>query len=272
MSTMTASPSSQPARTVSVVQQKGGVGKTTSTYHLARAAHTAGNRVLVVDLDAQGNISTSLVRDVVDPDATMADVLTGDLPIDDVVTGSIWEGVDLAPTGTGLAAALDHLMAQTGREQRLRRALASVRDRYDLVLIDTPPSLGLASVSALTAADSAVLVAEPHEYSTDGLGDVAATIADVREYLNPNLDVAGILLNRVRATTTAREQIDEICRGIDVHLPGAVVWVDRQVPLWAQIADTVSAGRGLDEGGPRLRTLAERVYAPIVADLIGGGR
>lgn len=263
--------STQNTRTVAVVQQKGGVGKTTSTFHLGRAAVVAGYRTLVVDLDSQGNATDALTSGDIDPNATMADVLGDDLSLPDVVVPSVWPGLDVAPATSALAAAIDYLGTVTaGREHRLRKALEKIEGQYDLVLVDTPPTLGLSVVNALTAAHAAVIVAEPHAWSADGIADVSVTIRDVVEYLNPRLHVAGVLVNRVRQTKTAGELIDELATGIGSHLPGVPVWVDRTVPLWTDIADYVDAGVGLDQGSPRLRQLTERVYTPIVADLIGG--
>ena len=264
------------ARVVAVAMQKGGVGKTTSTINLARAAAVYhGARVLVVDFDPQGNTTSALAADELEPDqVTVADAVVPDADVDlrDVLVPTIWENVTLAPAGETLATAESRIAASTaGREHRLRKALAPVLADYDLVLIDNAPSLGLLLVNALTAADSTVLVAEPDQWSADGLALLRKTIAGVVEYSNPRLSVAGVLINRWRNTSTAAELADEIADGVEEHFPGTPVWLDRRVPLWQGIPDHVLAGVGLDEGPARLRALAETTYRPIAADLLGVG-
>lgn len=262
------------ARVAAVAMQKGGVGKTTSTLNLARAAavyHRA--RVLVVDLDPQGNTTSTLAADELASDqVTVADALVpdADVTLAEVIVPTIWENVSLAPAADTLAAAEAHIAAaSTGREHRLRKAVAPVLGDYDLVLIDNAPALGLLLVNALTAADVAVLVAEPDQWSADGLSLLHKTLAGVIEYSNPALTVAGVLLNRVRNTATSAELAEEIAAGVRAHFPGAEVWLDRRVPLWQGIPDHLAAGLGLDQGPAKLRALAEDTYRPIAADLLG---
>ncbi|OLT40046.1 hypothetical protein BJF85_06950 [Saccharomonospora sp. CUA-673] len=270
---MTASTSSQPARTVAIAMQKGGVGKSTSTICLARAAHIAGHRTLVVDLDAQANTTSDLVAEPVAADeVTVADALVGDVDLADVLVPSIWSTVTVAPAAATLSVAMDQLASVVAREMRLRKALKPLLGDYDLVLIDCPPALGLSTVNALTAADDVLLVAEPDVWSLDAVADIAQAIGDVREDLNPDLATVGVLLNRCRRTAEATQAITELGEGLDHHLPGTPVWVDRQVPLWTDISKHVHGGVGLDEGPPRLRQLMERTYSPIVAELVGGSR
>lgn len=259
------------ARTVAIAMQKGGVGKSTSTICLARAAHIAGHRVLVVDLDSQANTTSDLAAEPVAPDAvTVADALVGDVELGEVLVPSIWNRVTVAPAAATLSIALDQLASVVAREMRLRKALKPLIADYDLILIDCPPALGLSTVNALTAAEDVVLIAEPDAWSLDAVADIAQTIADVREDLNPNLGTAGVLLNRCRRTAEATQVTDELVAGIDVHLPGTPVWTDRQVPLWTDISKHIHAGKGLDEGPPRLRQLMNRTYSSIVTEMIGG--
>lgn len=262
------------ARVAAVAMQKGGVGKTTSTINLARAAAVYhGAKVLVVDFDPQGNCTSTLAADEVAPDqVTVADTVLPDTDVTlaDVTVPTIWHGVDLAPAGETLATAEARIAAApAGREHRLRKALAPALGDYDLVLIDNAPALGLLLVNALTAADKAVLVAEADQWSADGLALLRKTIGMVSEYANPNLQVAGVMINRWRNTATASELADEITEGVAAHFPDTPVWLDRRVPLWQPIVDYMHAGRGLDEGPVRLRLLAETTYRPIAGELLG---
>lgn len=263
------------ARIATIAMQKGGVGKTTSTINLARAAAVYhGAAVLVVDFDPQGNTTSTLAADEVTPDQlSIADAVLGEATLGEVVVPSIWDGIALAPAGETLAVAEGRIAASTaGREHRLRKALEPVLEDYDLVLIDNAPSLGLLLVNALTAAHMAVLVAEADQWSADGLAMLQHTIAGVIEYSNPRLDIAGVLINRWRRTTTANELAEEITEGVAAHFPGVPVWLDRRVPLWQPIVDYIQAGKGLDEGPARLRTLAADTYGPIAGELLGIGR
>lgn len=262
------------ASVAAIAMQKGGVGKTTTTLNFARAAavyHHA--RTLVIDLDPQGNTSSTLAaEEIADDQVTVADALVpdGDTTLGEVIVPTIWEGVDLAPAADTLAAAEARIAASTaGREHRLRKALSPVLADYDLVLVDNAPALGLLLVNALTAADTAVLVAEPDQWSADGLSLLHKTLVGVVEYSNPRLTVAGVLLNRVRPTATSNELAAEIAAGVSRHFGQVPVWLDRKVPLWQGIPDHLAAGLGLDQGPAKLRSLAEDVYRPIVGELLG---
>jgi len=262
------------ATVTSVAMQKGGVGKTTCTICLARAAavdHQA--RVLVVDLDPQGNTTSALAAEGIAADqVTVADTIlpTPGAGMDEVIVPTVWAGVDLAPGGGTLQAAEQHIEASPyGREHRLRKALAPALEKYDLVLVDNAPALGTLLVNSLTAADLALLVVEADQWSADGLALLRTTLDGVTEYSNPALRTVGTVINQWRRTSTAQELADEITTGMAHHFPGVPVWTDRRIPLWQGIPDHILAGRGLDEGPPKLRTLAADVFRPIAADLLG---
>lgn len=262
------------ATVAAVAMQKGGPGKTTCTICTARAAriyHDA--KVLVIDFDAQGNTTSTLARDPVAPDQlTIADTVlpTPEATLDEVIISSCWDGVDLAPGGPGLAAAERRIMAsEHGREHRLRKTLQPALDAYDLVLIDNAPALGMLLVNALTAAHRALLVVEADQWSADGLSLLRSTLDGVIEYSNPELTVAGTIVNKWRNTGSHAELAEEIADGMKQHFPGVPVWTDRRVPLWQGIPDHILAGLGLDEGPTKLRTLAEDTFRPIAGDLLG---
>jgi chromosome partitioning protein len=198
--------------TAAVLNQKGGVGKTTVTLGLASAAQAVGHKVLVVDLDPQASASWTLGIELDDRTLGVSDVIesgtTGSA--DDAIVESGWgPEVEVLPSGRALA---EHERARGGStERRLRKALTGVTDRYDVVLIDCPPSLGNLTLSALSAADLAVVVVEPATYSIRGVSAVADTIDDVWDQLNPELDLAGIIVNKMPAVSAeAERRIDEL--------------------------------------------------------------
>lgn len=261
------------ATVTAVAMQKGGVGKTTCTICAARAASTYHHaRVLVVDLDPQGNSTSTLAKDPVEPgQLTIADAVIpdADTNIGDVIVPTEWEGVDLAPGGESLAIAEQRILAtQQGREHRLRRALKPVLGDYDLILIDNAPALGQLLVNALTASNKAILVVEADQWSADGLSLLRKTLNGVVEYSNEHLTVAGTIVNRWRRTGTQSELLAEITEGMQAHFPGVPVWTDRVVPLWQGIPDHLLAGRGLDEGPAKLRAMNADTFVPIAGDLL----
>lgn len=196
-------------RTLAILNQKGGVGKTTVTLGLASAAASAGRRVLIVDLDPQASTSWVLGVDP-HPDArTVADVLAdNDRRLDQVIQHSAWSPmIDVLPS----SPALQEL--ETGRSKGLRAALATVESDYEAVLIDCPPSLGNLTRSALTASRHALLVVEPSALGLRGIGGVADLIDDVWDSSNPELELAGVVLNRVPAVSReAERRIEELAR------------------------------------------------------------
>jgi chromosome partitioning protein len=198
-------------RTVAVLNQKGGVGKTTVTLGLASAAAAAGRRVLVVDADPQAASTWVLGHDPVELSASVADLLDGDTSAATVrasVVASAWsEQVDVLPASPRLQE------YERGSTKRLRRALERVADDYDAVLIDCPPSLGTLTRSALTAARHALIVVEPSSLGLRGIGGVADAVDDVWDATNPELELAGVVLNRVPAISSeADRRIDELVR------------------------------------------------------------
>ncbi|HEU4480321.1 MAG TPA: AAA family ATPase, partial [Actinomycetota bacterium] len=177
-------------RTIAFANQKGGVAKTTSTLSIAVALAEMGRRVMVVDLDPQGALTYSLG---IDPDAldeTVNDVLVRRLPIDKVIVG---REVDLVPANIDLAGAEAVLLAKTGREYALQRAIREVEERYDFVLIDCPPSLGILTINGLTAAGEVVIPLQTEALSHRGVGQLLETLEDIRHFTNPTLRILGII-------------------------------------------------------------------------------
>jgi chromosome partitioning protein len=186
-------PTSQGAmlgQVIALANQKGGVAKTTTTLNLAVAFQEEGFGVLAVDLDPQGNLTMSQGFDPDTVERSMFDVLVHSLPIDEVIQRS---EVDLAVSSIDLAGAELALSSMIGRERALQKALTPVRSRYDYILVDTPPSLGLLTINALTAADSVIVPVQCEYLSLRGLVQLENTLTMIRENLNPTVEIGGIL-------------------------------------------------------------------------------
>jgi len=178
------------ARVIAFANQKGGVAKTTSTLNLAVAFKEVGLRVLCIDLDPQGNLTMSQGLNPDEIDRSMYDVLVHRLPIEEVIRQ---QEIDLAVSSIDLAGAELALSSMIGRERALEKAILGVRERYDFILIDTPPSLGLLTINAFVAADGVIVPVQTEYLSLRGLVQLENTLAMVRENLNPKVQVEGIL-------------------------------------------------------------------------------
>ena len=260
------------AQILAFCNQKGGVGKSTTTFHLARAAVVAGRHVLVVDLDPQGNLtSVATMEPVAEDDLGLADALSTRTSetISDVIVAGLWDGLDVVPTsGETLGTVRDELViAGAGREGRLSEALSTVSDEYDLILIDCAPSLDQLTINGLTAADGVVIVTQSKLWSANGLAHLLSTIDDVRKYYNAGLVVAGVVVNQHEPHTVGgRHWHDELqaaaeVRGLRVLAP--------PIPKRAAIADATEAARGLDEWGTADAAALATIYADYLIALEG---
>jgi chromosome partitioning protein len=202
-----AQPKTTQAKVIAFANQKGGVAKTTTTLNLAVAFAEAGNRVLAVDLDPQGNLTMSQGIDPDSVDKSMYDVLVNDVPIKDVVRK---REIDVACASIDLAGAEIAMSTKIGRERSLEKALKAVRDDYDFVCIDTPPSLGLLTINALTAADKVIVPVQCEYLSMRGLIQLQNTLSMIREELNPNVEIEGILPTLVDTRTVHAKEAIEI--------------------------------------------------------------
>ena len=180
------------ARIIAIANQKGGVGKTTTAVNLAAALAQSGSRVLLVDLDAQGNATMGSGVDKRELSASTCDVLLEEQHADAAIVTTP-EGFDLLPGNTDLTAAEIELMDEDGREQRLKRALDPLRANYDFIIVDCPPALSLLTLNALTAADSVLVPMQCEYYALEGLTALLTTIDALKAKLNPHLEIEGVL-------------------------------------------------------------------------------
>lgn len=194
---------------IGVINQKGGVGKTTTAVSLSAYLAAAGKRTLLVDEDSQGNATSGLTMQKDGFPHTLYDVLVNDVPPKDAVYKTAVKRLSLLPSSIALAGAEIELVEEEGREMRLRRALDTLRDDFDFILIDCPPSLGLMTVNALTAADTIIIPIQAEFYALEGLTQLVKSCETVTRKLNPSLTILGILLTMFDGRTNLSLQVAE---------------------------------------------------------------
>jgi chromosome partitioning protein len=194
-------------RVIALANQKGGVGKTTTAINLAASLAAAERRVLAVDADPQGNLTSGLGRKAAGPRPSVYDAVIEGRPLEAVVLPTDLPHLDLAPSDRNLTGAEVELVPLEGREFRLKEALATVTSRYDYVFIDCPPSLGLLTLNALTAADGLVIPLQCEYFALEGISDLMNTLQRVRRGLNPGLEIDGVLLTMVDERTNLSQQV-----------------------------------------------------------------
>lgn len=225
--------------TLALANQKGGVAKTTSVASIGAALAEAGDRVLLVDLDPQGSLTFSLGVDPEELQVTVADVLLGKAAAADAIVQTD-DGVDLLPANVGLAEAEENLVTRTGREQRLRVALAKVAGDYDWMILDCPPALGVLTIGALSAADEVLIPLQAETLSHRGVGQLLDTIHDVRQFINSDLQIRGVLATMYDGRTAhARTVLAAIGDTYDL------VVLDPPIPKTIRFAEAPAIGRSI---------------------------
>jgi chromosome partitioning protein len=255
-----------PAKVVAMCNQKGGVGKTTSTINLGAALAEYGRRVLLVDMDPQGALSAGLGVPHYELEKTIHNVLVEPrVSIDDVLLSTRVKNLDLVPSNIDLSAAEIQLVNEVGREQTLGRALHPVLDRYDYVLIDCQPSLGLLTVNGLACSDGVVIPTECEYFSLRGLALLTDTVDKVRDRLNPKLEISGILLTRYDPrTVNAREVMARV-----VERFGDLVF-DTVISRTVRFPETSVAGEPITTWAPKSTgAIAYRALAREFIDRFG---
>jgi chromosome partitioning protein len=248
------------AQTIACANQKGGVGKTTTVVNLAsRLATTTTHRILVIDLDPQGNATSGLGVDRATLEGSTYDALIDDADLRSLVVQTSAPGVDIVPSAIGLAGAEVELANADHRERRLRRSIARLQDVYDLILVDSPPSLGLLTVNALTASDSVLIPLQCEYYALEGLTQLLATIDLVRDHLNPRLQLEGVVLTMADGRTNLSADVAAEARR---HL-GALVY-DTVIPRSVRLSEAPSHGKAIDGYAPDSR--GARAYADLAAE------
>lgn len=251
-------------RVTACTNQKGGVGKTTTVVNLAAFLALSGTSTLVIDIDPQGNATSGLGVDRRNVDRSVYDALIDRVPIGEVTVGTAIEGLDLVPSAPALSGAEVELVDIPARERRLSASLAGLSGRYDKVLIDCPPSLGLLTVNALTAADGVLIPIQTEYYALEGLSQLVNTIRLVREELNPRLEIEGVLLTMYDARTNLSAQVAAEVRR---HMNGTVY--DTVVPRSVRLSEAPSHGLPVALYAPASRGAV--AYGELAAEVAARG-
>jgi chromosome partitioning protein len=199
-------------KTIAIANQKGGVGKTTTAINLASCLAVAEKKTLLVDIDPQGNTTSGVGVEKNNVGISTYDVLLGDSPIDKAILETQLEFMHILPSNIELVGAEVELVETYEREFRLKRALLPVEDKYDFIFVDCPPSLGLLTVNALTAADSVIIPIQCEYYALEGLSQLLNTIELVRKRLNPELQIHGVLLTMYDSRLNLSKQVADEAR------------------------------------------------------------
>lgn len=193
---------------IALANQKGGVGKTTTSVNLGACLADAGKKALLIDLDPQGNATSGLGIDKKDIEESVYDVLINDVDLKDVILKSSHKGLDIVPTTIALSGAEVELTNLMARETRLKDAFGDVKDEYDYILIDCPPSLGLLTINAFTACDSILIPVQSEYYALEGLSQLLNTIKLVWKHFNPDLKIEGVLLTMYDKRTNLGQRVN----------------------------------------------------------------
>jgi chromosome partitioning protein len=252
-------------RTVSVSNQKGGVGKTTTSVNLASGLALRGHRILLVDVDPQSNATTGLGVDHRRVGRSTYDVLLGEVAMRDVIRTSAIQGLKLAPASLDLAGAEIELVGAIARERKLAEALDGVAADYDVVFVDCPPSLGLLTINALAAAQDLIVPVQCEYYALEGLGQLLETADRVRRSINRDLRIGGLLLTMYDARTKLAEQVADEVRGHFADLTFKTV-----IPRSVRLSEAPSFGEPVLTLDPSARgSIAYRLLAAEVEDRFG---
>jgi chromosome partitioning protein len=249
------------ARIISVANQKGGVGKTTTTVNLGACLAYDGKKVLLIDSDAQGNATSGLGVRKPDVKQDIYDVLVNEVPIKDTIIETSRENLSIVPATLQLAGAEIELTSMMARESRLKSALAEVSDDYDFILVDCPPSLGHLTINAFTASDAILIPVQCEYYALDGLSQLLNTVRLVQKHFNPGLEIEGVLLTMYDARTNlGAEVVEEVRRYFQEKV------YDTIIPRNVRLSEAPSHGKPIIDYDPRSK--GAEVYQALAKEVL----
>lgn len=249
------------ARVIAVANQKGGVGKTTTAINLSAELANRGRKVLLIDIDPQGNATTGLGIDKAGLSHCMYDVMLKALPLGEIITRTAVSGLDLAPSTLNLAGAEVELVAALSRELRLRNALDGAAQSYDEVFVDCPPSLGLLTLNALSAAHALIVPIQAEYFALEGLGQLTHVIDLVKQHLNPKLNILGVLITMFDARTNLALQV---VQEVDKFFPGLMF--ESRIPRTVRLSEAPSYGTPIAAFDPKGKGAA--AYSKLATEVL----
>ncbi|MFB4213781.1 ParA family protein [Shouchella sp. JSM 1781072] len=252
------------SKIIAVANQKGGVGKTTSSVNLAACLAHLGKRVLLVDIDPQGNATSGVGVEKGDVDECIYDVLIEDVPAENVIFSTDVINLDVIPATIQLSGAEIELVPTISREVRLKKALTPLRETYDYIFIDCPPSLGLLTINALTASDSVIIPVQCEYYALEGLSQLLNTVRLVQKHLNTSLAIEGVLLTMLDARTNLGIQVIE---EVKKYFRDKVF--DTIIPRTIRLGEAPSHGKPIIEYDAKSR--GAEVYIDLAKEVVANG-
>ncbi|MFV0560377.1 MAG: ParA family protein [Enterococcus sp.] len=249
------------ARIISVANQKGGVGKTTTTVNVGACLAALGKRVLLIDIDAQGNATSGVGIRKPDVEKDIYDVLVNETPVNEATLKTERENLSIVPATLQLAGAEIELTSMMARESRLKGALEEVKDQYDYILIDCPPSLGHLTINSFTASDSILIPVQCEYYALEGLSQLLNTVRLVQKHFNPDLEIEGVLLTMYDARTNlGAEVVEEVRRYFREKVYETII------PRNIRLSEAPSHGQPIIDYDPRSR--GAEVYQALAKEVL----
>ena len=251
-------------KVIAIINQKGGVGKSTTAINLSAALGEMGKQVLLIDLDPQGNSSSGLGVEKNRVSRCIYDALLNDIPLIDIIIPDVSKGLDVVPATINLAGAEVELVSEMARENRLKDAIGPMRGRYDYVFIDCPPSLGLLTINALVAADKLLIPIQCEFYALEGVTKLLDSMKRVKSRLNPSLDIYGVLLTMSDNRTTLSRQVSDEVR----HFFGKIVF-ETSIPRTVKLSEAPSFGQPITQYDPTGK--GAQSYIDLAKEVISRG-
>jgi chromosome partitioning protein len=249
---------------IAIANQKGGVGKTTTSVNLGACLAYIGKRVLLVDVDPQGNATSGIGIEKADVEHCIYDILVDDVDVKEVIKPTAVENLEIIPATIQLAGAEIELVPTISREVRLKRALETVKHHYDYMIIDCPPSLGLLTINALTASDAVLIPVQCEYYALEGLSQLLSTVRLVQKHLNTELMIEGVLLTMLDARTNLGIQvIDEVKKYFQDKVYHTII------PRNIRLSEAPSHGQPIIIYDPRSR--GAEVYLELAKEVVVNG-